>query len=262
SASYKLPPSASAEQNKNLTCNFCGAIYQKFVPEYPTPDIAPAIRDNAVIAGYGENVYCPQCLSKNRERLVKAVIEKYGLLPNPASPQAAAPLPAIRILHFSPEKNLYAWLHRQSPVTTVDTAPRFYTSIDPQIRYADATKLPFEDNSFHLVIANHILEHIPEDQKAMREIHRVLTAQGVAILQVPYSTTLTGTIEEPFIDDPKRQAALYGQKDHVRIYALNDYLRRLKTAGFNVRVLSPEDLIPFRPHAIQPNESVFLCYKH
>jgi hypothetical protein len=95
----------------------------------------------------------------------------------------------------------------------------------------------------------------------MREMHRVLIPGGVAILQVPYSPTLTDTLEEPTINDPKRQAALFGQQDHVRIYAFADYIRRLTNAGFDVRVLTPEDLAEFRVYATQPSESVFLCYK-
>ena len=236
-------------KGSGYTCNFCGARYTRFIPEYPGPDIAGAIERNAVIAGYGENVYCPGCGSKNRERLIKAVIEKY------------LPIKNSTTLHFSPEKNLYSWLRTKASVTTADTAPRFYTNIDPKIRYADATELPFEANSFDLVIANHILEHIPDDAKAMRGIHRVLTATGVAILQVPYSLTLPTTIEEPGIDDPQRQATLFGQRDHVRIYALADYLHRLKTAGFRVQTLTPDTLAEFHIHAIQQNESVFLCYK-
>jgi SAM-dependent methyltransferase len=237
-------------KGSGYTCNFCSAEYKKFVPEYPTPDIANALKENNVIAGYGDNVYCPNCLSKNRERLIKAVIEKYF-------PLSAA----TRTLHFSPEKSLFRWLQKKAPITTADTAPRFYTSVDAAIQYADATGLDYKENAFDLVIANHILEHIPDDQKAMREIHRVLTPNGLAILQVPYSQTLTTTIEEPDLDDPKRQAALFGQKDHVRIYAFDDYVHRLRHAGFNVRILPPESLTAFRHYAIQPDESVFLCYK-
>lgn len=257
-------------KGKGFTCNFCGAVYKKFVPEYPSPDIAKAIEDNAVIAGYGENVYCPNCLSKNRERLLKAVIEKYVLSQNPSTLQDPATaknsttpenLHSTRVLHFSPEKNLYTWLSRQASITTVDISPRFYTTIDPDIRYADATALSFDEKSFDLIIASHILEHIPDDAKAMREISRVLKENGIAILQVPYSPILPATIEEPGIDDPERQATLYGQKDHVRIYAFDDYLHRLTNAGFIVHTLSPLTLAEFRQYAIQENESVFLCYK-
>lgn len=230
-------------------CNFCGARYGRFVPEYPAPDIEETLRINHVIAGYGPNVYCPNCLSKNRERLVKAVIQHY------------LKIEGKQVLHFSPEKRLYRWLKKRALMTTVDIAPGFYMNIDSSIKYADATQLPFADGSFSLIIANHILEHIPEDSKAIKEMWRVLKNDGVALLQVPYSATLPTTMEEPYINDPARQAALYGKKDHVRIYAMKDYINRLEKAGFRVSVLTPEALVSFRAHAIQEDESVFLCYK-
>ncbi|MBS1660270.1 MAG: methyltransferase domain-containing protein [Bacteroidetes bacterium] len=231
-------------------CNFCGASYTTFVPEYPTPDIKKAIEENHVIAGFGPNVYCPNCLSKNRERLIKCVLQQY------------ASIKEKKILQFSPEPHLHRFLKETAFVTTADITPGFYRHIDPNIQQADATRLPYPDESYDILIANHILEHIPEDTTAMRELFRVLNKKGLAILQVPYSEKIIKTIEEPNIDDPVRQAALFGQKDHVRIYAKEDYIKRLQQAGFNVRILSPETLAPFRIHAIQENESVFLCDKN
>lgn len=232
-----------------FVCNYCGAVYSRFVPEYPDKDIREAIEGNAVIAGFGENVFCPNCLSKNRERLVKHVMESY------------IDFTGKKILHFSPEKNLHKHLSAHAHVTTIDLEPGFYKAIDSTIIQGDATRLQFADNSFDVVVANHILEHIPDDVKAMSEILRVLKKDGVAVLQVPLSTTLQTTIEDVTINDPKKQAALYGQKDHVRIYTLEDYTHRLRTAGFIVRVITPEELAKFRIHAIQENEPVVLGYK-
>jgi SAM-dependent methyltransferase len=252
-------------KGSGFICNFCGAAYKKFVPEYPNRDIAAAINDNHVIAGYGENVYCPNCGSKNRERLIKSVIATH------------LDIKGKKILHFSPEKNLYRFLKEAAApatpangtaaaapttITTVDITPGFYRYIDANIIYADATRLPFADATADIVIANHILEHIPEDLEALKEIFRVLTPGGVAILQVPYSPTIPFTFEDPAINDPQQQAKRFGQKDHVRIYALDDYIRRLESAGFQVHQLTPADLSPFRIHAIQPDEIVFLGYKN
>lgn len=239
----------SKYKGKGFTCNFCHATYQQFVPEYPYPAIVDAINTNQVIAGYGSNVYCPNCMSKNRERLVLAVIENTLTIHNK------------KILHFSPEKNLYNYLSSKANVTSVDIVPGFYKKIDSNISYADATNLQFKTGSFDIIIANHILEHIPDDIAAMKEICRVLQPTGVAILQVPYSEKLTTTIEEPHINNPAKQEQLFGQKDHVRIYALTDYVNRLIKSGFTVTVLSPTILAQYAIHAIQPNESVILCYK-
>ena len=46
------------------------------MPNYPKGNIAIAIRQHQVIAGYGENVFCPNCMSKNRERLVVAFLKE------------------------------------------------------------------------------------------------------------------------------------------------------------------------------------------
>ncbi|MET0462393.1 MAG: methyltransferase domain-containing protein [Chitinophagaceae bacterium] len=232
-----------------FTCNFCNAQYSKFVPEYPSADIADAIYSNNVIAGYGENVYCPSCMSKNRDRLVKDLLDNY------------VEFKAKKILHFSPEKALFNYLSPSANVTTIDIFPGFYHSIDRKIIYGDATNLDFPDGTFDIIIANHILEHIPDDRQAMKEIYRTLRTGGVAILQCPWSESLPTTIEDPAIKNPAKQAALYGQADHVRIYAFHDYTDRLKQAGFIVKVISAEELAKFREHAIQTGEPAVLAYK-
>jgi len=236
-------------RGEGYECNFCHARYRRFVPEHPPADCRAAIENNNVVAGYGEQVYCPACLSKNRERLIKEVIARYL---QPARKN---------ILHLSPEKHLHRYLRTMATVTSVDLEPGFYRAIDPNIGYADATKLPFKNNEYDILIANHVLEHIPQDQQAMREFFRVLKPGGVAVLQVPLSLSLPTTIEDPFIQDPRRQAALYGQRDHVRIYSLNNYIERLQNSGFRVRVIPPAELAIFERYAIQENESAILAIK-
>lgn len=232
-------------KGKGFTCNFCGSSYQKFVSEYPSKKIATAIDNNEVIAGYGENVFCPNCMSKNRERLVLAILQNFIAIENK------------KILHFSPEKHVFNYISRKADVTTVDISPGFYKNIDSSIVYADATNLNFSNEVFDVIIANHILEHIPRDLLAMKEMYRVLKKHGVALLQVPYSERLATTIEEPLINDSSRQELLFGQKDHVRIYALSDYTKRLKITGFKVEVLPPESLVRFNINAIQKRRK---CY--
>ncbi len=87
------------------------------------------------------------------------------------------------------------------------------------------------------------------------EIYRALKPGGHAILQVPYSETIGVTSETADINDPALQSTLYGQKDHVRIYLLTDYIERLKNAGFNVQVIDYKELHDYYINAIQPGES-------
>ena len=230
-------------------CNCCGASYSKFVPDHPSAENANALKVNAVIAGYGENILCPACLSTARERLIIALLSNQFKITGK------------KILHFSPEKNIYHFIKTNNEVITADIQPLFYKSIDSNIKNEDATRLSYADNSFDLVIGNHIMEHIPNDVKAMAEIYRVLKPGGRAILQVPYSITIAATIEEPEINDPQKQSALYGQNDHVRIYLLQDYINRLQSCGFIITLIEYKDLTPFYKNAIQAKEAFISIQK-
>jgi SAM-dependent methyltransferase len=99
----------------------------------------------------------------------------------------------------------------------------------------DLTQLACPNDAFDLVICNHVLEHIPDDRQAMRELRRVLSRDGRAIVQVPMSFDLATTLEDLSVVDPEMRERLYGQPDHVRLYG-RDYLDRLATAGFDVHV--------------------------
>jgi len=232
-------------KGEGFTCNCCGAVYSRFIPDHPVAENNTAIKANHVIAGYGENILCPACLSTARERLIIAVLNN------------DIKLSGKKILHLSPEKNLYNFIKVNNEVITADIQPLWYKKIDSAIKAEDATQFSFNDHSFDVVIANHIMEHIPNDRKALAEIYRVLKPGGRAILQVPYSTTIAYTIEDPGINDPQQQSALFGQKDHVRIYQLNDYIHRLQAGGFTVAVTTYEELSAYYKNAIQHDE-VFL----
>jgi len=229
-------------QGQGFQCNVCFKSYIHFVASYPTNENAGAIQKYHVIAGYGENAICPNCLSTNRERLVIAAIETFYSFNK------------ISILHLSPEKYVYQFLAKHANVITADLNPGFYQNVDNKIQQQDVTKLQFDDEHFDMVIANHILEHIPNDDKAIKEIYRVLKKNGIAILQVPYSETIPTTLESPKIQDPSQQSALYGQKDHVRIYQLEQYIEKLKQHLFTVKVMRYEALDSFHQFAIQKGE--------
>ena len=96
---------------------------------------------------------------------------------------------------------------------------------------ADILDLPFDDESFDIVICNHVLEHIEDDRKAMSELCRVMKKGGWGILQVPMKISSEKSYEDFSITDPKERQKHFGQYDHVRWYGM-DYFDRLKSAGF------------------------------
>ncbi len=230
-------------KGSGLECNVCGALYTKFIDELPSKENKNALLINNVVAGYGQNILCPNCLSTARERLILALLKNKIKLSN------------CRILHFSPEKNIFNYLKQYNEIITADLAPLFYKHIDNKITQEDATQLSYTNEFFDVVIANHILEHIPNDIKAMEEIYRVLKKGGKAILQVPFSASIANTLEDVENNNPQKQSALFGQKDHVRIYQFQNYLERLKSCGFIVNELTYTDLSAFYKNAIQINES-------
>lgn len=96
---------------------------------------------------------------------------------------------------------------------------------------ADICALPFEDNTYDFILCNHVLEHIPNDLKAMEELYRVLKPGGTAILQVPLEEDRENTFEDDSITDQQERTRIFGQYDHVRIYG-QDYYKRLQEVGF------------------------------
>lgn len=146
----------------------------------------------------------------------------------------------LSVLHIAPDYGLYLWLRRQSGIdyTGSDIDARRYRHIE-NMRSADLVCLPFEDDRFDVVICSHVLEHVPDDRKAMREILRVLAPRGHALLLVPLATDGRGTEEDPGIADPAERERRFGQWDHVRLYGQEDFLGRMAENGFDVTVFRP-----------------------
>ncbi|MGB5965972.1 MAG: methyltransferase domain-containing protein [Sulfurimonadaceae bacterium] len=106
----------------------------------------------------------------------------------------------------------------------------------------DITDIQYPDNTFDVIYCSHVLEHVDDDKKAMKEFYRTLKPDGWAILLVPI---LEGpTYEDPSITDPQERLKAFGQEDHVRKYGTDlVYLNRLKEAGFNVQITEASEFL-------------------
>jgi ubiquinone/menaquinone biosynthesis C-methylase UbiE len=123
--------------------------------------------------------------------------------------------------------------------------------------------MEFDDGEFDLVICNHVLEHVPEDQAGIREIFRVLRPGGFAVLQVPLALDEATTQEDPSVVSKKDRKRLYGQKDHLRLYGL-DYFEKLAGAGFVVERDNPfsnQWATDLEQHCLDRNEDVIVAGK-
>lgn len=128
----------------------------------------------------------------------------------------------------------------------------------------DIHNIPLEDNSIDVIFCNHVLEHVSDDIQALREIKRVLTPGGWAILQIPFFYPLKEkTYEDPSITNPREREIAFGQSDHVRMYG-KDYGERLSSVGFEVDADDfakqlPQEVI--ERHGLPPQETLFRVTK-
>jgi len=173
---------------------------------------------------------CPKCRSEVRHRLLMTALEHHVDLSFDKLVEQK------RVLHFAPEK----WIERKirglsSKYVTADFInPRR----DLQLDISDMKQV--SDGEFDLLIACDVLEHVHDDHQAMREIRRVLSPGGYAILSVPQKDHLATTIEDRNVVDPKERERLYGQWDHLRIYG-DDVSDDLREAGLEVTEISVDD---------------------
>lgn len=166
-----------------------------------------------------DNVLSPSTLSLERHRLLWLYLKK-------ETEFFTAPL---KVLHFAPEQAFYK---RFRKLKNLDYTTTDLNSPLADVK-ADICNLPFEDASFDVIFCNHVLEHIPDDTKAMQEMYRILKPGGWGVFQIPQDLKRAVTFEDDTITDRKERAQIFGQYDHVRIYGL-DYFEKLRTIGFSV----------------------------
>lgn len=215
-------------RGNQVYCNCCNTFFRFYLPPY---------------------LECPGCGSQARHRLMFFYLKTQTDL---FSRQC-------RLLHFAPEAILEK-LFRQS--ANID-----YLSADLDSHRAmqkvDITNIQYPEDSFNVIICTHVLEHIPQDIRAMKELCRVLAKDGWAILQVPVDINRRKTYEDFSITSPAGRAKSFGRSDHCRIYGL-DYKDRLQQAGFEVTVdkyvksFSKADI---EKYGLEDWEDIYFCRK-
>jgi ubiquinone/menaquinone biosynthesis C-methylase UbiE len=144
--------------------------------------------------------------------------------------------PSAKVLHVAPEPSLEQLLRERfgDDYLTADF-------LDPRAMVQmDITNIQYPDNTFDVIYCSHVLEHVHDDRKAMREFARVLKPNSWAVLLVPIVADVT--FEDPSITNPDEREKIFGQADHVRNYGL-DYIDRLRESGFNVVRQRPSDFL-------------------
>lgn len=204
--------------------------------------------------GYGkqrENALSPSTLSLERHRLMWLFLKD--------ETHFFTSTKKLKVLHIAPEqcfldifrkqKNLeYITSDLESPIADVK---------------ADICNLPFQENEFDVVFCNHVLEHIPDDKKAMQELFRVVKKGGFGIFQIPQDLSRSITFEDDSITDKKERAKIFGQYDHVRVYG-RDYFDKLRSVGFKVDEIDYTTKISaekIEKYCLMKGEILPVCYK-
>ena len=204
--------------------------------------------------GYGtqrNNVLSPGTLSLERHRLLWLYLQN--------ETDFFTATIKKKVLHFAPEQAFYK-LFRNQPNLDYTTTDLISPLADVK---ADICQLPFEDNTYDIILCNHVLEHIPDDTKAMQELYRVLKPGGMGIFQIPQDLSRAVTFSDDSITDQNERAKIFGQYDHVRIYG-RDYFDKLRSIGFTVIEEDYTKKIPaadVKRYCLAPGEIIPVCYK-
>jgi hypothetical protein len=216
-----------------VECPCCGARFRRFMPGL----------------SHRETRVCPRCGAQERHRALWLYMrERTDLFDREQ----------LSILHWAPEYALQRSLGAlpNAAYVSADLAG------DEATQHMDITDVPFKDDAFDLIVCVHVLEHIPDDRRAMREMVRVLRPGGVAMLLVPIVLEQP-TREDPSIATPAQRKDAYWQEDHLRLYG-GDFRDRLEEEGFSVTVdgwVRTLDQATLDRYGLFPLEDIYVCAK-
>lgn len=171
-----------------------------------------------------QNLLCSNCGSLSRDRRLWQLLKEHYIKPN------------IHVLDFSPSRTLFRKWKKEKNLNHIasDLSGNFMADVT-----YDITKIPEKENTFDLILCYHILEHVIEDTKAMKELYRVLKPNGTVLIQTPFKED--EIYEDYTITSETNRLLHFGQEDHVRIYSVDGLKKRLESEGFSVSVKQFEE---------------------
>lgn len=228
---------------KKYRCPCCNKKFRKFLDF----NYKENIYDSKIFTKWYKNTICPYCFSAPRHRIIGEFLnQNENIFTN-----------RKKVLVFAIERSIKLYLNKNK--ISFKTAD-LYKQADLKI---DITKINLENESFDIIFCNHVLEHVPSYQNALKELNRILTTNGILILSVPIDKNSKKTIEKKLKTDKERKK-YYGQVDHLRIFGLN-MKEIIEKYGFNVKEINGDNLdskiVPVIGPAKYDYNHIFICYK-
>ena len=195
---------------------------------------------------------CPVCKASDRERLYAMYLKKNlntNLVEN-----------YVKLLEFAPSKALKKFIARHTQLE-YKTADLYLTPVDYQV---DISNMPvLAENSFDIILCSHVLEHVPNDRQALKELHRILKPQGWAIIMVPIMLDISEDLEHNRSLTAEERWKYYAQDDHIRLYSRPGFLQKLVDAGFKVKMLDRTffEADEFTRNGIHPRSVLYVVEK-
>ena len=221
----------------NVHCPVCERSFRKFL----------SYGSNKA---HRENVLCPYDLTLERHRLMWLFLNSTNFFSEKK----------FKVLHIAPKQCFFPIFKKQNNLE--------YTTADLESPIADIHfdlhEIPLPDNSFDIIFCNHVLEHVEDDLKCIKELYRVMNTNGWGIFQVPIDYNNSKTYEDKSITDPKEREIHFWQKDHLRLYG-TDYPKRLEEGGFKVEIFDPKEslkTINYEKLKLNPKELIFIARKN
>ena len=201
-------------RGNNVNCPVCDSSFSKFFP------YGRDVRENAL---------CTNCLSLERHRFLYIFLKDIKKTTNQNA----------KVLHIAPEICLIKKFNRIKNFEYI-TADLDSPLADVKM---DIHNMTFDDNSFDLIICNHVLEHVEDDILALKEIRRVLKKEGYGIIMIPFYYPIPEiTFEDDSVSNPEEREKIFGQSDHLRKYG-KDFKKRFELSGMKIEVIRPDSIL-------------------
>ena len=201
-------------RGNNVNCPVCDSSFSKFFP------YGRDVRENAL---------CTNCLSLERHRFLYIFLKDIKKTTNQNA----------KVLHIAPEICLIKKFNRIKNFEYI-TADLDSPLADVKM---DIHNMTFDDNSFDLIICNHVLEHVEDDILALKEIRRVLKKEGYGIIMIPFYYPIPEiTLEDDSVTNPEEREKIFGQSDHLRKYG-KDFKKRFESSGMKIEVIRPDSIL-------------------